>query len=129
MLSARVTHRFTASAVSTAWSLRGARRGLRARVLFPTYGPGTHVEAELRNGRRVIVGSAPIALARVKRFLLRSARSGYEVVPVAGGGEATSLQVASQSSAPRADRSLVVRLSDTRFAARIRVRRALAVKP
>ena len=127
-LSARVTHRFTANAVTTAWSLRGARRGVGARVMFPTYGPGAHVEAVLRDGRRVPVGSAPLKLTRVKRFLLRSAHSGYQVVPVAGGGAATSLQIASQSSAPRAGRSLVVRLRGARFAARLTVRPGLAVR-
>ena len=81
-LSARVTHHFTGSSVTTAWSLRGGRGGVAARVMFPTYGPGSHVEAVLRDGRRVTVGAAPIALSRVRRFLLRSARSGYQVVPV-----------------------------------------------
>jgi hypothetical protein len=134
-LSARVTHRFTRDTVTTAWSLRGRRRGVSVRVMFPTYGPRSRVEAVLKNGRRVTVGAAPLALARVKRFLLRSARSGYEVVPVRTprGAAATSLQVASQPAAPRAGRSLVVRVArghvaGARFAARLRVRPALAMR-
>jgi hypothetical protein len=120
-LSARVTHRFTDRSITTAWSLRGRRAGRKARLMFPTYGPSTRVEAVLRNGRRVTVGDTRLKLARVKRLLLHSARSGYEVVPI-GGGSATSVQVASQSSAPRAGRSLVIRLTGSRFAARLRVR-------
>jgi hypothetical protein len=134
-LSARVTHHFTGSSVTTAWALRGGRGGVQVRVMFPTYGPGSRVEAVLRNGRRVTVGSAPLALARVGRFLMRSAHSGYEVVPVGHprGAVAGSLQVASQSSAPRAGRSLVVRVArgrigGARFAARLRVRPGLAVR-
>ena len=76
-LSARVTHRFTAGSVTTAWALRGGRGGVSVRVMFPTYGPGSRVEAILRDGRRVAVGRAPLALARVRSFLLRSSRSGY----------------------------------------------------
>ena len=94
--------------------------------MFPTYGPGSRVEAVLRNGRRVTIGAAPIALARVHHFLLRSARSGYEVVPVGHprGAVASSVQVASQSAAPRAGRSLVIRvargrIAGARFAARL----------
>ncbi len=126
-LSARVTHRFTGSTVTTAWKLRGARHGATAKVMFPTYGPGSRVEAVLRDGRRVTVGATPLKLARVKRFLLHSEHSGYEVVPV-GGATATSVQVTSQSSAPRAGRSLVIRLRGARLAARLRVRPGLAVR-
>jgi hypothetical protein len=53
---------------------------------------------------------------------MRSAHSGYEIVPLRRSGRATSLQVASQPAAPRAGRSLVIRLSGARFAARLRVR-------
>ena len=95
--------------------------------MFPTYGPGSRVEAVLRDGRRVTVGATPLKLARVKRFLLHSEHSGYEVVPV-GGVTATSVQVTSQSSAPRAGRSLVIRLRGARLAARLRVRPGLAVR-
>ena len=134
-LSARVTHRFTGSSVTTAWTLRGGRSGVEARVMFPTYGAGSRVEAVLRNGRRVTVGARAVALARVRHFLLRSARSGYQVVPVGHprGAVASSVQVASQSAAPRAGRSLVVRIArgriaGARFAARLTVRPGLAVR-
>ena len=117
-LSARVTHRFTGTSVTTAWRLRGGRSGVTARVMFPTYGPGSRVEAVLRTGRRVTIGAAPVALARVHHFLLHSARSGYEVVPVGHprGAVASSVQVASQSAAPRAGRSLVIRVARGRIA-------------
>ncbi len=134
-LSARVTHRFTGTSVTTAWRLRGGRSGVTARVMFPTYGPGSRVEAVLRTGRLVTIGAAPVALARVHHFLLHSARSGYEVVPVGHprGAVASSVQVASQSAAPRAGRSLVIRvargrIAGARFAARLRVRPGLAVR-
>jgi hypothetical protein len=103
--------------------------------MFPTYGPGSRVEAVLHNGRRVTVGTAPLALARVRHLLLRSARSGYQVVPVGHprGSVATSLQVHSQSAAPRAGRSLVIRVArgrvaGARFAARVSVSPGLAVR-
>ena len=134
-LAARVTHHFTSSSVTTAWSLRGGRGGVAARVMFPTYGPGSRVEAVLRDGRRVTVGAAPIALSQVRRFLLHSTRSGYQVVPVRRphGAVATSVQVAAQSSAPRAGRSLVIQVarghvSGARFAARVAVRPGLALR-
>ena len=134
-LSARVTHRFTAGSVTTAWALRGGRGGVSVRIMFPTYGPGSRVEAILRDGRRVAVGRAPLALARVRSFLLRSSRSGYTVLPLRRprGAIATAIQVRAQSSAPRAGRSLVIRVArgrvaGARFAARIAVRPELAVR-
>ncbi len=127
-LSARVTHRFTGSTVTTAWSLRGARRGDSARVMFPTYGPGSRVEAVLRDGRRVTIGQAPIE-ARARQALPPALRAlGLRGRARRRRERGTSVQVASQSSAPRAGRSLVVRLSGARFTARLRVRPGLAVR-
>jgi hypothetical protein len=135
-LSARVTHRFSDRSVSTSWSLRSrGRRALAARVLFPSYGRGARVEALLRDGRHVTVGSRPLALARVRAFLVRSQRSGYRVVPARApaGAVATSMAVRSQWAAPRAGRSLVVRIArgrtgGARFAARLTVDPALGVR-
>jgi hypothetical protein len=96
---------------------------------------GTTAAGGLSGGRRVTVGAAPLALARVHHFLLHSARSGYEVVPVGHprGAVASSVQVASQSAAPRAGRSLVIRvargrIAGARFGARVRVRPGVAVR-
>ena len=136
-LRARVSHRFTSRAVETAWRLRRStgRATYTVRVLFPSTGAGAGVEAVLRSGRRVTVGTRPLALARVSVFLVRSERSGYVVRPLRrpAGATAAAVPVPRQSSAPRPGRSLVIRVARGRiagaaFAARMTVRPDLAVR-
>jgi hypothetical protein len=122
---------------NASWSLRqrGGARAYTVRVMFPTYGRGARVEALLRTGRRVALGSQPVAVSKVRTFLMRSERTGYDVTPLrrAAGAVARAVPVRAQSSAPRAGRSLVVRVargrvSAARFAARVTVRPTLAVR-
>ena len=118
-LEARTTHRFTPGYIETRWALR-RRAGISpytVSVLFPSYGDGAHVEAVRRDGSRVRVSSDAIALRNVAYFHVRSAQSGYVVVPRGAPEHATTRisQPDEQSSAPRPGPTLIVRL-DKSFA-------------
>jgi hypothetical protein len=114
-LRADVTHRFTAGFVESSWSLRGSagRQRYSVDVLFPSHGRGAQITAVLRDGSRLAVGDAPIAFDAVAHLYVRSARSGYVVVPgTAGAGvTARAIRPAAQSSAPDPGPSLAVGLA------------------
>ena len=114
-------HRFTPWYVETRWTARArSRRHAAARygaeVRFPSTGAGAHVSAVLFDGRRVAVGAAPLPLEAVSYFSVRSAASGYVIVPLERpvGATARVLSVAPQWSAPDAGPTLVVTLADAR---------------
>jgi hypothetical protein len=98
------THRFTARAIETRWSVarrRGAAR-LRSEVMFPSWGRGARVVAVLRDGSRVSLRARPVALARIAYLQVISEHSGYVVVPLRrpAGAVARAIMPARQSSAP-----------------------------
>ena len=72
-----------ARAIEGRWSLAG-RPPAAARVdaLFPSTGPGAQVIVQLRDERRVRLGSEAIALAEVAHVDVHSARGGYRVTPL-----------------------------------------------
>jgi hypothetical protein len=114
-LDAHVRHRFTASFLESRWSLRrraGDRRYSVA-VLFPSSGSGARITALRRDGARVGVGHARIALNGVAYLHVESSHSGYVVLPRAArpGVTARAIQTASQASAPQAGPTLMVELA------------------
>ena len=117
-LRARTSHRFTAGFIETSWSLR--RRGGHGRytvgVRFPSWGAGATIEAVLRNGSRIAVGSERLPLGEVDHFFVRSELSGYVVVlrHQPANGTASSARPAAQSSAPDPGPTLVVELARNR---------------
>ena len=78
------SHRFTPSTIETRWLLerRYGRARLRADVLLPSWGRAARVVAVLRDGSRVSLRARAVRLARVRRFEIASADSGYTVVPL-----------------------------------------------
>jgi hypothetical protein len=86
-------------------------------VRFPSWGgAAARVDAVLRGGGRVALGGAPLALARVAHLEVRSERSGYTVVPLAGppGATVRLLHSNSQPSNPNPGPTLAVRLATPR---------------
>jgi hypothetical protein len=121
--SARVTHRFRPRSIETSWALRRRGRGSAA-VLLPSWGRGrAHVTAVLDDGSRVRVGRRRLALRRVRRFEVHSARSGYAVVPVAwpSGASARTVHPQPQSSNPLPGPTLVVELPGRRATLTVRL--------
>ncbi len=106
---ARTRHRFTPRAIETRWTLRGAT-GHSARVLFPSWGPGANVIAVRSDGSRLVVGGRRLPLRGVRSFCVRSARSGYTIVPLRlpAGATARVLLPRRQSSNPRPGPTLAV---------------------
>ena len=114
-------HRFTPWYVETRWTARARRRpAVRGRygaeVSFPSTGPGAHVTAVHFDGRHVAVTGRPLPLAGVSYFNVRSANSGYVVVPRErpAGATARIVPVTPQWSAPHPGPSLVVTLARAR---------------
>ena len=109
---ARTSHRFTAAFVETRWSLRRGRSRAPVSVdaMFPSWGAGAQVEAVFADGSRVAVGPDPIPLAGLARFELRSAASGYSVVPLRlpAGATARVERPVPQSSAPDPGPTLMI---------------------
>jgi hypothetical protein len=107
---ARVSHRFTAAFVETAWSLKGPRGGGRRTidVLFPTGSHDAKIVAELRNGGERKVGTVRFALRDVARFRV----GGYVVVPRSHprGAMVHVLSPGPQSSAPDPGPTLAIQL-------------------
>jgi hypothetical protein len=128
-LTARTSHRFTPSFVETRWSV--TRRTGEARetadVLFPSWGRrSAQIWAVGHDGRRTRVGPRPVGGGGVKYLYVRSARSGYVVVPAPGAGfTVQTIRPAPQDSDPNPGPTLIVRLADRRrfrhvaFAARL----------
>jgi hypothetical protein len=96
-LTATVGYRFTPRAIEGRWSVRGGAG--TARVTFPTWGRAAGVVAELRDGRRILLGHRRFPLAQVRALHVRSAASGYRLVP-RGGTTVRLLRVPPQPSQP-----------------------------
>ena len=56
----------------------------RRPVTFPSWGRGARVQALLPDGSTVALGRSPLALSRVRSLHVKSERSGYRVLPLAG---------------------------------------------
>jgi hypothetical protein len=124
-LRARVSHRFRTDSIETTWSLRprrsgddhaagrGSRRSHRADVLLPSWGRGAEFVAIFEDGERRRLGRSATPLARIAALCVRSARSGYAVVPVAAPAAATArlLRPRAQSSAPHPGPTLAIRIA------------------
>ena len=132
-LRARTSHRFTAEFIETSWSLhrRAGHGRYTVDVRFPSWGAGATIEAVLRDGSRIAVGSERLPLGEVDHFFVRSEFSGYVVVLRDQPADATarSSQPAAQSSAPDPGPTLVVelarnsRLSSAALTARLTIAR------
>jgi hypothetical protein len=118
-LVARTRHRFTAPTVESRWTVRGRRRSVD--VLFPSWGRRARIAAVRRDGSSVTVGRRRVPLRDVVYLRVRSARSGYVVVPLRRAGvTARTLPTRRQSSAPNSGPTLALRLRRDRMAVRLR---------
>jgi hypothetical protein len=110
-LRAASAYRFRSAAIEGRWTVSGARaRAAHSGVTFPSWGRAAELVAELRDGRKVPVGSRPLALARVARLHIVSERSGYVVTPRTRprGALVRRLRTARQDSAPNPGPTLEV---------------------
>jgi hypothetical protein len=134
-LSARVSHRFTARFVDSRWVLRRRAGATRARYtvdsLFPSWGSGARIDAILRDGRMVRVGRTRLALAAVRRFVVRSNRSGYTVVVrrAPAGTSAHLLHPRPQSSDPQPGPTLALQLARRARVGRVELSVRIAIGP
>ena len=98
-LLATAAYRFTPRAIEGRWTVRGGAGA--ARLTFPSWGRAAKVVAELRDGRRVSLGRRPLRLTLVRALHVRSAGTGYTLVP-RGGARATArlITVPRQASQP-----------------------------
>ena len=114
-LRARTSHRFTAEFIESSWSLhrRAGHGRYTVAVGFPSWGAGAIIEAVLRDGSRIAVGSERLQLGEIDHFLVRSEFSGYvvELRDQPADGTARSARPAAQSSAPDPGPTLVVELA------------------
>ena len=110
-VAARTSHRFTPPFIETTWSLQGAV-GDTADVLFPSWGRRTSVIGLRRDGSRVVIGSRRSPLAGLDQICIRSARSGYAVVPrdAPAGASVRTIVPSAQSSAPRPGLTLAIEI-------------------
>jgi hypothetical protein len=125
-LLATSEYRFTRGWIDGRWTLAGRpASGTQAGVTFPSWGRGARVLATLADGRTVVLGSRPLALARVRSLHVVSARSGYVVTPLSrpAGAAVRLLAVRPQAADPEPGPSLELVLAPgaNRFAARIAV--------
>ena len=95
-------YRFTERAIDARWTVKRVAKALRAGATFPSWGREARIVARLRDGSRRRVTGRPLALARVAAFEIRSASSGYLVIPRGAPRDATvrAIRPAAQSSAP-----------------------------
>jgi hypothetical protein len=117
-------HRFGAQAITEAWTVRrrSGHRRLTVRARFPSWGRGAAVQALLRDGSTVAL-TGPIALRRVRAFLVRSERGGYTVRPLGRPrGVAQPLVVAPQRSDPAPGPTLTIAVRLAAGAARAGLR-------
>jgi hypothetical protein len=107
-------HRFRAQFVESRWSLvpHGRRHAHSVRLTFPSWGKNATITAVLRDGRRLHVGSARIALRDVSWFHVAGADRGYVIVPMSPQlpGLARTLRPKQQGSAPHPGPTLVFEL-------------------
>ena len=107
-------HRFRPRYVESRWTLVPHRRGRSStvRITFPTWGKHATITAVMRDGRRLRVGAARVALAGVSWFHIEGADRGYVVVPRSPNlpGRARSLRPKPQGSAPHPGPTLVFEL-------------------
>jgi hypothetical protein len=128
-LTARTTHRFTPSFVETRWSVRGVG-GRIVDVLFPSWGRrSAQVWAIGRDGHRTLLGGQPVRPGRIGYLHVRSAGSGYVVVPAGGRFTAGLTRPARQDSAPNPGPTLSVRLAVRANGAGFTARLAPATTP
>ena len=123
---ARTSHRFTARAVDVRWSVRGAG-GDSVTILFPSWGQRGEIIAVSANGLPREVDTNALALRGIDHLCVRSAHSGYVVVPRRRphGARVRSLVPRPQSSEPRPGPTLVVQgRSHGRFVMSVRIRPA-----
>jgi hypothetical protein len=119
---ARTAHRFTSRFIESTWTAGAQQsRGRTATVTarFPSTGGNAGVEAVMRDGSVVTLGSKQISLRHVRAFRVRSSRSGYEVriLSAPSGAVASASRPAAQPDAPKPGPSLVVRLAGGRITA------------
>ncbi len=121
-LRARVEYRFTAVAIEGRWSVSGS--GGRATVTFPSWGRAATVTATLRDGSRVAVTRHALSLRRVRSLHVRSARSGYTLVP-RGEGQVRLITTRREGSQPLPGPTVAISLgtAPARFGVRIVVDR------
>ena len=95
-------YRFTQRTIDARWTVKRAAHGLRAGATFPSWGREARIVARLRDGSRRRVTGRPLALARVAAFEIRSASSGYVVIPrgASRGASVRAVRPAAQASAP-----------------------------
>ena len=119
-LRARVAYRFTARAIEGRWSVSGT--GGRTVVTFPSWGRTAAVTATLRDGSRVALTRRPRSLRDVRSLHVRSARSGYTLVP-RGEGQVRLIATRREGSQPHPGPTVEVDLgpAPARFGARISV--------
>jgi hypothetical protein len=117
-----VAYRFTATAIEARWTVSG--QGGRARVTFPSGGRGARVTATLRDGTRVALTGRTLPLRQVRSLHVRSARSGYTLIP-RGDGRARLIATRPEASQPRPGPTVEISLgpAPARFGARIVVDR------
>ena len=117
-------YRFTPAAIDARWTV-AARTGDRLGVTFPSWGATAQVTALLRDGRTVVVGARPVALAAVTSLRIVSAHSAYRVLPRSRppGAAIRTVATVPQPSAPTPGPSLEVVLRGRRatFSARLLV--------
>lgn len=113
------THRFTAAAIETTWTIT-RKRAVTVDAQFPT-AHGTSIQAVYADGRVATLdpGRPGVRLDGVVRL-----DCGAYTVTVTGGASARALRTAPQATNPRPGPTLAVRLpaTATRVAARISVR-------
>ena len=85
-------------------------------VTFPSWGGEATITAHRRDGSDVVLGDGRIDLDDVRSFTIRSARSGYDIEPLARmkGMTAELLHPRPQDSAPLCGPTLAIRLLDRR---------------
>jgi hypothetical protein len=103
-------HRFTKTAIEVQWRvyrLHG-QHSLTVNAHFPSSEPAADIDAELVDGRHVLLGSTTIPLRRIRRFRLST---GY-LVRVLGSpsGTARAMRVGAQTGVPHPGPTLEVSL-------------------
>jgi hypothetical protein len=110
------THRFRAGWIESTWEVSGLR-GRVMEVLFPSWGAAARVWLVSGGSRRQVRGS--VRVREGDWFHVESEFTGYVIAPLRGLGRATVVAVASQSSAPKAGPTLVLRPPRATFTARL----------